>query len=74
MRLIDGRAIEGIARHVFIEARNIVIETLGAGEWNRLSMAEKASICREAARGLDDIERLEALLSDETEPESPVRP
>lgn len=62
--LIDDKTAEGIARRIFLEARNSVIAVIGAGEWKRLSKTEKADICREVTRGLDDMERLAALLSD----------
>lgn len=65
--LLDDKTAEGITRRVFLEARNAVIAAVGAGEWKRLSNTEKADICREVTRGLDDRDRLKALLSDETD-------
>ncbi len=50
-----------------MRARNSVIAVIGAGEWKRLSKTEKADIRREVTRGLDDMKRLAALLSDETD-------
>lgn len=56
-----------IARRVLLEARNSIIEAMGAGEWNRLTTKEKAYVCRKAARCLYDMERFLEFMSDETD-------
>ncbi|MBI4950036.1 MAG: hypothetical protein HY955_07830 [Deltaproteobacteria bacterium] len=67
VRSIDDKTAEWITRRVLLEARNSVIAAIGAGEWMRLLMTEKAEICREATTGLSDMEAIKALLSDEAD-------
>ena len=68
---IDGKTAEWITRRVLLEARNSVVAAIGAGEWMRLTKTEKADICREVTRGLNDTEMIKALLSDETDRRHP---
>lgn len=64
---MDAEAPDKIARRVLLEARNSIIDAMGAGEWNRLTTREKAYVCRKAARCLHDMERVLELMSDETD-------